>query len=593
MDRMKRNILAAFFTFSMIFWLFGCGDDGGSSSSSGDEENTGGDSEANCTAEDAACLDVYQLETCVDGQIVTVNCFEEEGRYCEEGTCVDPWVFGSPTYDTACEDTSHDTTETLKEKAAYYDEIIRRLHVHPDHKLVSNVVLKEGAVEAEATLDDVQEWDTGENDGLWTDTYVASQAFRYAVTGDEQALDNIRTTFLEGTAKQHDITGVPGLYTREFRTPGIEGMECPENLSAYYPDVEKDDNKWLKIDEGCVWTVDPADDSWVKSDHCGLDDFDGYCFLDNVSQDEYAGHMLALGTLWKLVDDETIHNRAGELAEAVADHLMKDGKMEFVDWDGRVTEHGRIYAMALDNFPGFNAMLALSWFSIAAYASEREDILDWYDNCLLQRSGEKSCIDHDTETPKPYDEYLETHGLYVGPGACKTNYNNISMFFMGMIPFCMFEHRSAIVEPFQTLLEEEIMRQSPGPGERDIVDQLNPVLNFSYAAFKDLRAESSGPALQAIRDGVCTLRQFPASKHKNASNLEELYEHDCISRLDGSNAAEVIPIYERCLTSTYMWTRNPYERKICTEDTQRLSPPIDYLLAYWMGRYFGYIGEED
>ncbi len=589
---MKR--ISFFLFFVVLATLWGCSDDNDTIDSTGDNDSPVGDVEAACQAEDAQCLDVYRMEACVEGQVVVTNCFETDGYYCENGACVPPWKFGSPEYDTTCEDSSHDTSETLKEKAEYFDTIITRLHVHPEHKLVSGIYLNDGVDETTASQSDVQEWDTGENDGLWTDTYVASQAFRYAVTGDEEALENIRTTFLGGTAKQHDITGVPGLYTREYRTTGLEGVSsCPENLDAYYPDEEKDDNKWVKIDEGCVWTVDPSSDEWVKSSHCGLDDFNGYCFLDNVSQDEYAGHMLALGALWKLVDDETIRNRVAELAGAVADHLMKDGKMEFVDWDGRVTEHGRIYAMALDNFPGFNAMLALSWFSIAAGITERDDIVEWYNDCLLQRSGEMACINQDMETPKPYSEHLETHGLYVGQGACKTNYNNVSMFFMGLIPYFMYEHRPVLVEPFQQLLEEQIMQQYPGPGERDILEQLNPVLDFSFAAFKDLRAESSGPAMQAVRDGVCTLRQFPASKHRNSSNLEELYEHDCVSRLDGSNAADVIPIYERCMTSTYMWTRNPYERKVCTEDTRRLSPPIDYLLAYWMGRYFGYIGEEE
>ncbi|MBI5480952.1 MAG: hypothetical protein HY906_18985 [Deltaproteobacteria bacterium] len=31
----------------------------------------------------------------------------------------------------------------------------------------------------------------------------------------------------------------------------------------------------------------------------------------------------------------------------------------------------------------------------------------------------------------------------------------------------------------------------------------------------------------------------------------------------------------------------------CTEDRRTIEPPTDYLLAYWMGRHYGFIGEND
>jgi hypothetical protein len=49
---------------------------------------------------------------------------------------------------------------------------------------------------------------------------------------------------------------------------------------------------------------------------------------------------------------------------------------------------------------------------------------------------------------------------------------------------------------------------------------------------------------------------------------------------------------ERCM-GTFVWWGSPYDIDDCTEDKRNIQPPADYLLPYWMGRYYGFISESD
>ena len=253
--------------------------------------------------------DGYAIRSCTGGVwTITSDCMRESGRLCEDAACVEPWLYGSPAWDT-CAGEPRATAESLAEKAATYDELAARLHIHPTLRWLAPVHLPSGATESTATFADVDVWHSGENDGLWSALYLAAQAYRYAVTHDAGSLATIRT-LMDGEAARMRITGVPGVFTRQMIPPGVTGLVCPTTPSSYVPDVEKDDNRWVQVrDDGCVWVVDGSTMTWTATTHCGLDEFSGWCFLDNVSKDEYAGHLFALGAVWRLVDDEAL--RAG------------------------------------------------------------------------------------------------------------------------------------------------------------------------------------------------------------------------------------------------------------------------------------------
>jgi monoamine oxidase len=48
--------------------------------------------------------------------------------------------------------------------------------------------------------------------------------------------------------------------------------------------------------------------------------------------------------------------------------------------------------------------------------------------------------------------------------------------------------------------------------------------------------------------------------------------------------------YERC-AATFVWWGDPYSLGVCTANPQDVRQPAGYTLPYWMGRYYGFIGE--
>jgi hypothetical protein len=583
--------------------LLGCGDDDDDDYSSDDDDAAGDDDSSDddddlddddtaseCEPGKWECSDnAFILTACENGTWLETNCMLEFGRLCEEGACVDPWKYGSPTYN-GCSNDPDATTMSLAEKAAKYDEIAPRLHIHPEDKRIHHVTVAPGLTEANATYDDVINWHTGENDGLWTGLYIAAQAFRYAVTGEQAVLD-ILTLMMDGMEIGTDITGVPGIFTREYITPGVIGMSCPADPMEYVPDAEKDDNQWVKVDtDGAILTYDDLAVDWVRSNHFVPNKFAGYCWLDNVSQDEYAGHMLALASVYKLVDDPGIKGRAAALLEKVAVHLMEND-MGFVDWDGRYVEHGRLWPLSLTDFPGFSAVLGLDWVKPGAVASGREDLNDFYWDCLLQKSGSNDCLDQYLTPPQSFADWFWFMGLYVGADACKSNWNNFSMAFVSMFSLIWYEHDDIdLRRKMQWHLEFDMFGHSDN--YREMRKQHNSAWAIMAAAMKGVGPGTTGHDIEAVEDAICALRQFPESETQPAISIgENEFPTDwtCESRFDDRFLTfEPVPVYQRC-PGSFVWWGNPYRHQNCAGSSVDIKQPADYLLPYWMGRYFGFI----
>jgi len=563
-----------------------------------------------CQAGETSCsADGLTLTVCEEGKRRETACMADQGQLCEAGACVDPWRYGAPSW-RRCEDEPRATVETLAEKAAYLEARAVRLHLNPALKWVTPVTLpclevacgggetppcydctQPAVPEATATWEDVETFHTGENDGLWSALYLAAEAFRYAVTRDPEALATIEV-LLDGEVDRMRVTGVPGLFTRQYIPPGVAGIACPTDPARYVPDVEKDDNQWVRVgDSGCVETVDAATGEWVTSTHCGLDDYVGWCWLDNVSKDEYSGHMFALGALLALVDDAGVQATVRDLLGQVGHHLV-DNRQTVVDWDGRVTEHGKLYARSMEDWPSFNAAMVLDFMKLAAVATGDADLVDWYDNCLLQRGGVRDCLHRPPETPRVYTEYLPEATLYIGPGSCASNWNNFSMHALSLHNLIWLEHDPETRAAVQRHLQDDFF--APADKERPLAEQHNAFFDFIFAAQKALGPESDGPALDAVEDALCQLRQFPASKHVRAVTCpaESCVLASCTDRFDGPVLERPREVADRCV-GTFLWWGNPYSPGDCTADPRRVYPGQDYLLAYWMGRYYGFIEESD
>lgn len=545
---------------------------------------------AECQATETTCSDDgFVLRTCENGKWQDTECMRDEGKLCEVDHCVEPWRWGNPTFD-ACSGHPKATAESLREKAEYFEAISARLHVNPKLGWMSDLVLPcagsdcntPAVPETAATFDDVESWQTGENDGLWSALYMGAEAYRYAVTKDPKALDMLKL-LLRSEQDRMDITSVSGVFTRQLIPPGVPGIACPSDPKAYVPDVEKDDNRWVRVgSDGCLESADPTTLAFQKSARCGLQKYAGWCFLDNVSEDEYAGHMFALGAVAKLVDDAEVKGVAVELLRRVGDHLIEN-ELTFVDWDGRVTEHGKIWAGSF--FGGYNAAMSLSFLKTIALATGDAKYETFYRDCLLQRSGENTCIHHIGATPKPYDDVLFPTGLNLG---CKVNFNNYSMYMLSLHGLLWGKLDPEVRQKALHVLEDEMW--NPAGYERPLSEQNNAFFDFIYAAARPTGA-ASGPATAAVENGICMLQEFPAHKLPVALDCPAAScVEKCKDRFDEPMTDYPRPVSERCI-ARFVWWGSPYTATPCTAEPRVVKSPADYLVAYWMGRYYGFIGE--
>jgi hypothetical protein len=180
------------------------------------------------------------------------------------------------------------------------------------------------------------------------------------------------------------------------------------------------------------------------------------------------------------------------------------------------------------------------------------------------------------------------HQLYRTSDGCKNNYNNFNMIFMAVFNLVWYENRPGIKQNIQAVFEDTMFKSAPDV-KRQMAAQKNSFFNFIYASMKRLGPGSTGPAFKEVEDAVCTLKQFPASKADAAHDTTNL-PFDCTGRLGGDLTFDPIPMSDQC-PGIFNWTRDPYEMRKCDADPREITAPVDYLLAYWMGRYFGFIAE--
>ncbi|MCB9683137.1 MAG: hypothetical protein H6733_16855 [Alphaproteobacteria bacterium] len=519
------------------------------------------------------CLDADRLQT-ADG---TVSC-ADQGRWCDAATaaCVDPWRLGSPTF-AAC-DTGSDNL--LATKAATYQERADHLHVHPDLGWMMGVELPAEADPATATWEDVVTWQRGANDGLWSSLYLASQAFRAAsTTGTEHdaAVQTVRA-MLVAERERMDVSGVQGNLVRTYVKPGIDGLACPADDAEYRADVEKDDDRWMRVrEDGCLTWLPTEGDAWVVSDVCPGTDFAGWCFRDNTSKDEYAGHMFALGAVLKLVDDPTSVDLARELVRDVVVSLL-DHDLTMYDPDGRRTEHGD-FSPALGL--GFNAAFSLAFFTIG------DAVLDDPRVSLAKQcfTGERTGDDCPTFEPGvdlPFTSVLHLNAVHLDANDCLANDNNASMFLLSLVDLLWWETDPTLRATYQaTLTDIWTADNLRALGLRE-----NAWYDLFWAAFKDLGPAGDGPAFDAVSEAACGLTAFPVDEVRREvppSTEPQL----CLDRLDRPMGAVPRGPDERCLEA-FVWWKDQYVLRGCAAEPTIVEPPADYLLPYWMGRYFGF-----
>lgn len=397
---------------------------------------------------------------------------------------------------------------TLADKAAIELRNLRLNHIR--YGLVSDAELVD-ADYAHLRLHDT------DNDGLWSSLYLASEAFRFAVTGAEDARENAIDGF-DAIERLVTITSIPGFQARTFELEGYKRSD-PER-----------------------WRTRPQHDFEWKG-HTSSDEIVGTFFFHSVFYDTVAR------------DDPALRERVASVVRAITSHIL-DHNLYLVDVDGKPTTWGRwnpeyVNTPAVGGDRRLNSIEILSFLQLASHVTGSQRFKDAFYDLVRKHGYADNTINY---LPDPRGEW---------------NHSDDELYWLSyynLIKHCFDDKLKA------TFLKSVRAHKEATHRKR------NPVWNFIFGGV-------TGEAID-LEGSIFILRRFPLDNR----NWRMQNSHRLDIRIDARpgvepEAAAVLPPDERRIQK---WNGNEMGLD-GGGDGNSPESGAEYLLPYWMGRYFGFI----
>ena len=414
---------------------------------------------------------------------------------------------------------------TLESKAAYFQEIQRKRHIR--YGLESAVKLNVAGDLSTATLIDT------DNDGLWTSMYLASELFRYASTGSEEAKQNAYEA-LVAMERLTTISGIPGFPARTYE---IDQFQI---------------SNWNKNSTYGVWKKSKNPD-WV--------------WKTTTSSDESCGHFFVYALFAEIIEDREWKNRAINLIKKQMDHIIEN-KWYLVSWDGKPTRWGRWNPDYVNSFPiqvgdrRLNSTLILSFLQTAYHFTQDEK----YKNHALEL-GEKYGYEENATRSAKTIGYVADQLL-----SDAWNHSDDEMYFLTAPAFVKYaldqDRKKKHLETVRSHWEIERSEK-------------NPLWNFLYSL--------SGGSPVDLDASIWWLKEFPLDlldwkvENKNRKDIIKIP-----ANFRKQEYIDVLPPDERPI---HLHNR-AYQNNGGSGGFREYSPYV-YLLPYWAGRYLNHIEKED
>lgn len=292
--------------------------------------------------------------------------------------------------------------------------------------------------------------------------------------------------------------------------------------------------------------------------HRGQGPFSGYSWRGDVSNDQYAGVMFGYGICYDLIADKEVRGKIIQDVQALMDHIVDHG-MAIVDLDGQVTTHG---GMSPRSWEDLDALLALSFLKTAFHITGSLKFQEKYRE-LIERQG------YHRRAAKARDKWWE---YFLG-----VNHSDNHLAFLAYYNLLRLEKDPELLHEYRKGLERSW---------RVVLDEGNSFFNFVYIGL------TANPLCQAWRDAVETLRLFPEGKRVvevRNSRRKDIRKAWFSDRHGKPQAKRPLPVYQRP-ANAFEWKANPY--RLDGHPGSRGEAEyagVDYLLAYWLGRYHGFI----
>lgn len=321
---------------------------------------------------------------------------------------------------------------TLAEKSRSFVERIRARHVRWGMTADSHL-----RVPGDLTSNQMA---SSDNDGLWTQMYIAAEAFRYRVTGERDAAENARQGF-QAMLRLEEITGIPGFHARSIIKIGA--------------DLQPGDGEWHTTADG-VWR-------W-KGD---------------TSSDEIVGHYFGYAIYHDLVADEDEKRRIAAVVDRMTDHIIDHG-YHLVDVDGKPTRWGWWAPEEIWDDPdetGLRALHLLSHLRVAMHLTQSTAQREKYHRHY------RELIDRHR-----YHQLTRNQKINI-PG--HINHSDDELAFLSYYPLMMYETDPKLREVYLQGLDRSWQIERP---------ERNPLWNFIYAAGSGEREFDREDSLRTLRE---------------------------------------------------------------------------------------------
>lgn len=281
-----------------------------------------------------------------------------------------------------------------------------------------------------------------------------------------------------------------------------------------------------------------------------------YMMRIDVSRDQYHGVLYGIGVLWRTVFDPAVRRILKNLIRECADFLMKNN-YQIIDIFGKPTKHSMMWGW-YGPVPVRTGAASLAIIKLAAVMTFQEK---------YQKEYRRLC-----KFPKNY-YFASTRGFYDFTWFNRTNCNNQNMSYMSLYTLAGHETDPDLLPGYISAM----LRQS-----RFTDSFTNPFWMYAQMAFWNKDQDK-------INDCMLMLNSFPDQKiwtpysHSGRNDVERTFFR---SRLGYPTSKRAVP--SNWTISGFLWTNDTRGLRDVTKTGYRDSP-IDYLLAYWMGRYYGFL----
>ena len=425
---------------------------------------------------------------------------------------------------------------TLEEKAIFFEKQVREKNIRYGFNC-SISRLPEGYSSAQMG--------SQPSDNLWTGMYLASQLFRYKVTGSKEAKGNAYEAF-EALERLHTITGIKGLFARSFERD--------------YKVKTTKDKDWQKKE---LLSGSPATLWLPGSDHSN------WTWRSAVSSDQTVGQIFGLTMVLELADDSIWKQRALTMFDNMMSYIV-DNDMYIIDVDGKPTLWGKWNPEYVNKFPknvGDRRLYSsniIAFLQTAYHFTKKEKYKEAAYN-LMNKYG--------------YLENLKRPISEIGPSDAdewskhlseEWNHSDDEMYFLaywGLYPYSLSPE---LKKQYMDAIHDHWNAERP---------EKNALWNFTYAM--------TGAKQFDLDESIDFLQQYPLDlrnwsvHNSNRKDIELLPDNFRKQTTKTLLPLEEIPLYRHNGDIFKLDSKGDGSTLISAGDV--------WLLPYWMGRYLGVI----